>query len=201
MSKVLKKESTVGSLSTKQQRIFKLRLEEINAFVDLNEGFRMEIASRIVALKEEIFGGPFNLSSYEEGFVIMHVSRRVDFGISTLRSWIRVFLSVRDCAKVASSRDYKKLSITERVQIAGEISRNKKKATTALKEHLANKDDPIKKKFFYLERYVSSALSTSRGLELAAHGKTLSPQQVAIMGDLVNQIELTKENLMRLLNN
>ncbi len=177
--------TSLDSLTLKQKKIFNTYIDEINSFIELNKSFRMEIAQYVVKIKEEMFSKGFEISGYEEIFVILNVAKRIDFTHGCIKNWVKVYLSVRDNDEVSSTAEYQSLSISEKLQVANDIKRNKRKASEAVKEHYANKNDPIKKKVFYLERYIGHSLATSRGLETLARELDISDKQKVILKGLI----------------
>ncbi len=199
--KVKKVLLSIDGLSKSQKAIFEKGVDQINNFIELNKSFRMEIAKYIVELKEEMFGGGFDMSGYEENFVILNLTKRIDFTVSCLKQWVKVYLSVAGNEKVSESSEYKALSITEKLQVADQIKKGHKKATEIVKEHYANKNDPVKKSLFYIERYLKAVASSSRMFEEAVFNNDLSAKEKATVENFIAQLDIIRKNLVGTLMN
>jgi hypothetical protein len=151
------------SLSKHQLSLIDECIERIAAMVFEADEFRNAIAQEVVDVKREVFGGEFDISGYQEKFLIQRIAEAIGLTPNALRNWVSVLISVDH--RVSQTKDYEDLSFTERLSVVRDIKLNKKKATEAVKDHYADKSNPVKKKIYYLERYISNVLSTARGLE------------------------------------
>jgi hypothetical protein len=172
LEKTKKKE--VGVLSSFQLDLIDQCVSRLSQIIQDADEFRNLIATEIINLKAECFGGHFDLRGYEERFLLFHISDKIGFSVQTLRNWIAVLLSV-DGADILG---YDELGFGEKLAVVRDIRQNKKKATEAIKDHYADKSDPVKKKIFYLERYLGQSLSTARSLEELSFKPTAHQKEI-----------------------
>jgi hypothetical protein len=189
---------TDETLSAHQREVFDSYIDRINNIIESHQCFRMEIAEQVVLLKEELFGKGFDPSAYEERFVLLAVGKRLGFSPNTLVNWVNVFLTFRVVEGDTANKEYVDLGFHEKLRITNEIRVRKKKPTEALKEHFANKSDPLKKRLYYLERYVNSALSCSRNIEETPSLSLSNPQRV-MLEDFKSKLGLTIEIVDKIL--
>lgn len=170
---------------------FKKAVAEIQALLGFSDDFRMRVCSVIVSLKEDLYGGGFSVRGSQERFLVSVISDRIGLTHRCLFAWLDVYQQLQDTPSLSKSVDFNQLSFSEKTSVVKDIRVNKKKFTAAVKDHYASKDDPVKKKIFYLERYVRSALSTVRGL--SDLDPTLSLPQIEIINSFKKQsMETTK---------
>jgi hypothetical protein len=186
---------TEASLNDAQRQTFDLYVDRINNIIEANEAFRMEIAEQIVALKENLFGGKFELGGYEERFVILGIAKRVGFDPNSLSNWVKVYLTFLSVDHTGLA--YQDLGFNEKLMIVNRIKVHKKKPTEAIKEYYTDKADPIKKTIFYLERYLRQTLSSARALEEIK--RPLSEAQKVSLSEYKTKLKITVEILDRLL--
>ena len=185
------------SITKRQLSLIDAGIKKISLLVEDSEEFRKSIAIAVIELKLEVFGGKgFDFSGYEESFLLRRVSSAIGFTTCSLKNWISVFNGLETKKVAASVTCYNDLTFTDKLAVVREIRQNKKKPTEAIKEFYSDKNDPVKRKIFYLERYVNTGLATARGLEEL--NVKLTKSQIDIIDSLTIKLKVLSKILSSL---
>lgn len=187
------KKENIVELSVLEIKLIEDCIERIQSIIEASE-FREAVSEQVVNLKKQLFGGEFDTSGFEENYLMRKIAERIGFSFGSLRSWVVVFISDKPSV-VSEIESYNDLSFTEKLSVVRDIKQNNKKVTQAIKDHYADKANPVKKKLYYLERYSGHVLATSRSLEELCFKP--SKEQLEILETLKTKLGLALDLLNR----
>lgn len=186
-----------SSISDHQISLIDEGIKEIALIINDASEFRKQIAEAVVELKRKVFGGKdFSFSGYEENFLLNRVADAIGFTTASLKNWISVLDGVDNNRSATQVSFFDELTFTDKLAVMREIRQNKKKTTEAIKDFYSDKKNPVKRRVYYLERYVNSCLATARGLEDLC--PKLTKTQTEIIGDLNKKILILRKILSNL---